>query len=282
MKLNENDAIITPRVLLVPYSSHHVPAYHEWMQDEDLQKLTASEPLSLAEEYEMQRSWREDADKLTFIVCTAPSDGSTNTHPDTAAQRADNTEQRRKSTTTLTPGHHDAPQHMIGDVNLFLYSDADSDSDEEDASKQDQQQKKQLHQHPKPLIGELEIMIARADARGKGLACETLRAFIWYITTSLSAILAEYDASASSSSGGGIGDQVHGSGSRLKYLRVKIDKENFRSIRLFERVGFTRTSEEANYFGEVELRVPVVEGRVVDVEKKIGGDGVVEKVGYGV
>ncbi|XP_078081415.1 alpha/beta-tubulin-N-acetyltransferase 9 [Mustelus asterias] len=53
---------------LVPYRAEHVPRYHQWMRSEELQKLTASEPLTLEQEYQMQRSWWEDADKCTFIV----------------------------------------------------------------------------------------------------------------------------------------------------------------------------------------------------------------------
>ncbi|XP_029868992.1 N-acetyltransferase 9 isoform X2 [Aquila chrysaetos chrysaetos] len=66
MKINQNTVLQGKRVTLVPYTSAHVPRYHKWMQSEELQRLTASEPLSLEQEYEMQRSWRDDADKPSY------------------------------------------------------------------------------------------------------------------------------------------------------------------------------------------------------------------------
>lgn len=36
--------------------------YHKWMTNKELQELTASEPLTIEEEYEMQASWRNDKD----------------------------------------------------------------------------------------------------------------------------------------------------------------------------------------------------------------------------
>nr|XP_020015146.1 N-acetyltransferase 9 [Castor canadensis] len=71
MRLNENTMLLGKKVVLVPYTSEHVPRYHEWMKSEELQRLTASEPLTLEQEYSMQCSWREDADKCTFIVLDA-------------------------------------------------------------------------------------------------------------------------------------------------------------------------------------------------------------------
>ncbi|KAK9862777.1 hypothetical protein WJX84_004855 [Apatococcus fuscideae] len=75
------------------------------MKDPALLEATASEPLSLQEEYEMQEHWRDDADKCTFIVLdrdAATSAGSTD--PITGLP-------------------------LIGDVNLFL-----NDSERPDAA----------------------------------------------------------------------------------------------------------------------------------------------------
>ncbi|XP_030693437.2 alpha/beta-tubulin-N-acetyltransferase 9 isoform X1 [Globicephala melas] len=71
MRLNQNILLLGKKVVLVPYTPEHVPRYHEWMKSEELRRLTASEPLTLEQEYVMQHSWQEDADKCTFIVLDA-------------------------------------------------------------------------------------------------------------------------------------------------------------------------------------------------------------------
>ena len=60
MKANRDLVIVGERVVLVPYREVHVQTYHEWMKSEELRAQTASEPLTLDEEYAMQRSWEED------------------------------------------------------------------------------------------------------------------------------------------------------------------------------------------------------------------------------
>ncbi|CEL57575.1 N-acetyltransferase 9 OS=Homo sapiens GN=NAT9 PE=2 SV=1 [Rhizoctonia solani AG-1 IB] len=97
MRLNEFTAIIGQKVVLVPYRSEHVEQYHKWMQDPELLELTASEPLSFEEEMDMQRKWRDDADKLTFIILARANPGLVVTSPNSV---------------------YELP--MIGDVNLFL------------------------------------------------------------------------------------------------------------------------------------------------------------------
>ncbi|NXB69347.1 NAT9 acetyltransferase, partial [Donacobius atricapilla] len=91
MRINQDTVLRGKKVTLVPYTAAHVPRYHEWMQSEELQRLTASEPLSLEQEHEMQRSWQDDADKCTFIVLDSER----------------------------WPGEAEE-NSMVGDVNLFL------------------------------------------------------------------------------------------------------------------------------------------------------------------
>ncbi|CAI2349644.1 unnamed protein product [Caenorhabditis sp. 36 PRJEB53466] len=93
MKINEKVRIIGRKCELVPYEAAHVPKYHKWMEDEEIRRLTGSEPLSLEEEFEMQKTWRQDDDKLTFVVLCHENDAETL-----------KSEENR----------------MVGDVNLFI------------------------------------------------------------------------------------------------------------------------------------------------------------------
>ncbi|XP_040923387.1 N-acetyltransferase 9 [Toxotes jaculatrix] len=98
MKVNENTLLEGHRVVLVPYNADHVPRYHEWMKSPELQQLTASEPLTLEQEYDMQRSWREDNDKCTFIIL----------------------DKQRWADPSV-----EEEQCMVGDVNIFLTDPTD-------------------------------------------------------------------------------------------------------------------------------------------------------------
>lgn len=65
---NWNTSITGDLVVLIPYKRCLVEKYHSWMQDPILLEATASEPLSIEEEYDMQKLWRHDVKKCTFIV----------------------------------------------------------------------------------------------------------------------------------------------------------------------------------------------------------------------
>lgn len=179
MRQNACTVLIGQRVRLTPYLKEHIPQYHAWMQDEELLRLTCSEPLTLEEETANQQSWRDDAHKATFIVCAL--DGRAD---------ADNPD--------LTAG-------MCGDVNAFL-SPADNEMSEEELEKQ-QQQWQQGQQRPPDdssgtaascitveLHAELEIMIAEPGRRRGGLARESLLLFLHWLlegTPGISTLIAK-------------------------------------------------------------------------------------------
>ena len=99
MKANLNTVIEGKVVSLVPYRPEHVERYNAWMQDPHLQETTESEPLTLEEEYAMQKTWAADEDKCTFILLD------------------------RGLPDTLGTGLHGG--RMAGDVNLFLNDSED-------------------------------------------------------------------------------------------------------------------------------------------------------------
>ena len=187
----------------------------------------------------MQRSWRTDVDKLTFITCLPP-----------VGERAE-----------VTAEENAAAAKMIGDINLFLSADDNEGGRERDSN---------------PLIGEIELMITTKENQGRGYGRASLVAFLQYIYTHEKGILGEYDQERRGSPGY--------APSSLAHLRVKIAESNVRSIRLFESVGFRKVSAEANYFGEVELRlVEPLSATLISLRKKYGDAGYREiRYGWGV
>jgi hypothetical protein len=112
------------------------------MEDEEIRELTASLPLSIDEEYEMQETWLNDKDKCTFIILSK--------------EIFDRTHDEIGKTFVFFDLLLIYLESMIGDVNLFL-------NDQDD-----------IH------CGEIEIMIAEITARQKGYGIETLYTFLRY------------------------------------------------------------------------------------------------------
>ncbi|GAA5978505.1 hypothetical protein JCM11641_007966 [Rhodosporidiobolus odoratus] len=166
MRLNEATTLANDRIVLRPYRRWHVPAYNEWMKSEELRELTASEPLSIEDEYEMQRSWRLDSDKLTFIIHRrSPSASSPSTSP-----------------SAFLAAHNDSST-MIGDVNLFLHDASPSSSPSSSSSSSAPPTSTSPTKR-----AELEIMfppLPLLNPPRTGLALLTLQTFLSYSSRAL-------------------------------------------------------------------------------------------------
>lgn len=151
--------------------------------------------------------------------------------------------------TDVIAGEDDAPARMIGDVNLFLTED-NSDRDGNEALSS--------------LVGEIELMIATKQNQGRGYGRASLVAFLHFIQSHQEDIFKECNQGRRN---------PQSPSSSMAYLRVKVAESNARSIRLFESVGFQKVSAEANFFGEVELRLlqPLSE-TLVSLREKFGID----------
>lgn len=179
-----------------------------------IQEATASEPLTLDEEYENQESWRESPDKLTFILCQPIAQGD-------------------ETISSVEAGGPDVPDKMIGDINFFLYPLDNNEEDETKATPGNW------------CVGEIDIMIAGHGDRGKGLGSAAVSTFLHYIHWNQDALVTEYQSISR--------EQEKGTGPlELKLLMVKIRATNAHSIALFKGLGFKQEGD-VNYFGEVKM-----------------------------
>ena len=230
---------------------------------QEIQQATASEPLTLEEEYAMQQSWRQDPDKLTFITClpvSASSDDETTPPPPTPVK-----------VKIITPEEDDTPEKMLGDINLFLRID----EGEEPESEQQQQQTgggdaETANAAPDPqIIGEIELMVAEKTNHRRGYGRAALLCFLRYIVEHEAEILGEFVPSTFTTSGQKMKIREKQQAWRFSHLSVKIGRENTGSLALFESAGFRKVSEEPNFFGEVEMVQNRTELRVERVKEAL-------------
>ncbi|KKY29055.1 putative n-acetyltransferase 9 [Phaeomoniella chlamydospora] len=194
----------------------------------------------------MQRSWRLDADKLTFIICLPISSHIIAPLPN---GKDDTTHQY----ITIKPSTYDNHDTMLGDINLFL-TPLEQDMEAADINSF----AFALPSNQIPLVGEIELMIALSKNQSRGFGHTSLLTFLLYIGTHESEIVESYLKDNSSDFGQLKGPSLSSPSSsdlQLSYLRARISATNVRSIALFKKVGFELVSEEPNYFGELEMRL---------------------------
>lgn len=215
----------------------HVPTYHEWMKDPALLEATGSEPLSYEEEVDMQKSWKNDETKCTFIVHDAESCHYSGKSFESSAESDE-----RKDNEFVVDENLDA---MIGDVNLFLseVDDSDeSDTDENHAGTIEADASQETTPATPLIQAEVDIMIARQEFQGKGLGRAATCAMLLYGATQLN----------------------------IHRFFCRINEDNVNSIRLFKAIGFVQCNYAACFKQvELELRKPLPE--MEEIFKEHGG-----------
>ncbi|KAF9448762.1 hypothetical protein P691DRAFT_729164 [Macrolepiota fuliginosa MF-IS2] len=245
MKENINVVLLGHRVVLTPYKRDHVPTYHEWMLDAELRDLTASEPLTLEEEYEMQQKWQDDEDKLTFIILARqPEDGLPVLLDSQISMASLSPEDAR---VVALP--------MVGDVNLFFKGTRPGKSSTlEGTNPEDSEDDFEI---------EVEIMIAEKLYRRKGLALETILLLLKYATGQSSPFIPPQSDLSPNASFSSFNlklylDAIQSPRSLTSIITpnrlvTRISDTNEPSIHLFEKLGF-RIVKRVEVFQEVEMR----------------------------
>ena len=131
---------------------------------------------------------------------------------------------------------------MVGDVNFFLYPD--EDTTEADVAEEDSNDQGGFRS--RCVVGEIDIMIAAAQDRGKGVGRCVVASFLHYLWRHKDEMLGEYYNE-------GHDDKRHRTrGAELTMIMAKIKEGNQVSIALFKSLGFEQEGG-VNYFGEVKM-----------------------------
>ncbi|KAL7509538.1 hypothetical protein ACHAWX_000763 [Stephanocyclus meneghinianus] len=229
MRTNYEIGLSGCKCILVPYRPEHLPNYHEWMKDPFLLDATASEPLTMEQEVEMQQSWREDERKCTFIILARDLLNSNNTcDGSTQLEIPPPPSDEHVDETCFYPKLVKQTLHaMIGDINLFLSEEESFEEVAEYFQESNIMSLDRLESKKPPTFhkAELDLMIAKPSHRHKGIGAE------------LALMMMHFGASVL----------------KIRHFFVKIKDTNTASLRLFrDKLGFSQCAY-AECFREYEL-----------------------------
>ena len=200
------------------------------MKDPDLLEATGSEPLSYEEEVQMQKSWKDDETKCTFIIHAAGNQhqkhGDDNDDDDDDDDDDKNVNDDDKAVFHV----EDNLSTMIGDVNLFLSEIDDDDDDDNNDNDIQQSMPETPTRTPKiRLQAEIDIMIGNKEYHRKGYGYSATILMLLYGAKQLN----------------------------IKRFFCKINEDNISSIRLFQRLGFIQCNY-AECFKQIEFELKLV------------------------